>query len=211
MGQTEFPDEEEVKILLIGDKSEIGQALELIRKNCENHVCAWIRREFPGISSHDLTDIWQETLIAIFKAAEEERFDPDPPFSPWIFRIAYYRAVDHCRRTTRDKEALEAVGEALRGTNIGFLWKTMREVERRELLELVQEDVAELPRKQRIVIQAFIDNFPDSRSMEVLRKEVLKLTGREETLASVKRALQEARKKIRTRLQETDNEAESGV
>ena len=44
-------------------------------------------------------------------------------------------------------------------------------------------------------MQVFADYYPDTAIMDALRRLVSAETGEEETLASVKRALQEARRK----------------
>ena len=46
-----------------------------------------------------------------------------------------------------------------------------------------------------------MDNYPETKDMEVLRQEVSRMTGREETLVSIKRALQEGRNKVRQLLE----------
>jgi hypothetical protein len=66
---------------------------------------------------------------------------------------------------------------------------------------LIRDAVSALPRKQRVVLQAFLDHYPETKDMEVLRQEVSRMTGVEETLAAVKRALQEGRNKVRQLLE----------
>jgi hypothetical protein len=54
-----------------------------------------------------------------------------------------------------------------------------------------------LPTRQQMALQVFVEHFPESQAMEVLRDEVGRRSGRVETLAAVKRALQEARATVR--------------
>lgn len=64
----------------------------------------------------------------------------------------------------------------------------------------MSEAILRLARDQRrvarVVYQTFVDHFPATEDMEALRQRVSDVTGCEETLATVKRALQEARRKI---------------
>jgi hypothetical protein len=53
-----------------------------------------------------------------------------------------------------------------------------------------------LPPRQRTVLQVFIDHYPESTQMAVLREEVSRTIGADVSLAAVKRALQEGRRKL---------------
>lgn len=189
-------DEEAVRILLIGDDEEIDQGLVLIHQHLQNRIVGWLRREFPGMAPDDLADAWGETLVGILRRARERQFDGDRPLMPLLCKIAYARATDHTRRRTTRDDALAAVGEMLRGTQAGRQWQRLDPAERNEVMALIRGAIATLPGKQREVFQAFIDGYPETRSREVLREKVSEATGREETLVSVKRALQEGRAKV---------------
>jgi RNA polymerase sigma factor (sigma-70 family) len=194
---TEVFDEEATRILFIGTEEEIAQGLVRIDRNLRVRCCAWIRKLFPGMKPHDLADAWQETLVGVWRSVTDGRFDADQPLMPFLCSIFWARAVDHTRRTKARDDAIAAVGEQLRGTRTGEQWKRYSEAERSEIRELIRDAIATLPEKQRVVWQVFVDNYPETKSMEVLRVEVSKVTGKEETLAAVKRALQEGRPKVR--------------
>jgi DNA-directed RNA polymerase specialized sigma24 family protein len=115
---------------------------------------------------------------------------------PLLCKIAYARATDHTRRRTTRDDALVAVGQMLQGTQAGQRWQRLDPAERNEAMALIRDAIATLPGKQREVFQVFIDGYPKTRSREVLREQVSEATGREETLVSVKRALQEGRAKV---------------
>ena len=194
-------DEEETKILLIGNTAELEEGLSQVDQHLRRRICGRVRHYLPGLKSHDLADCWQETLMAVFKAVRDGRFDPDRPLGPYLFSIAHAKGIDLLRRqTTRDK-ALTAVGETLQGTQCGEEWRQLSSSERSEALAIVRDGIGTLPDKQRVVFQAFMDNYPETKDMEVLRQEVSRMTGREETLVSIKRALQEGRNKVRQLLE----------
>jgi DNA-directed RNA polymerase specialized sigma24 family protein len=198
VGSTEEAfDEEQVRLLLIGTEEEIGQALSLIDNHLRRRICAWLRKQQAWMSSEDLADAWQETLMGVFKAVRAERFDPNLPLIPWLLSIASARGIDKRRRKISSERALAAVGEALRGTRLGRVWEVRLAEERNEILACVRTKILGMPEKQRRVMQVFDEGYPDTKDMQVLRVEVSKVSGQEETLASVKRALQEARLKLR--------------
>ena len=193
---TEFNDEH-VRLLLCGDRDDIGQALQKIIEHLQNPIYRWLRKKFPGLPSEDLADCWADMLANLFEKVSKNDFDPDRPLRPLIYKIAHSRATDKLRRQTSYQDAMAAVGEMLRNTKVGREWNILDDLLKRDVLNQIQEAIMTLPEKQRIVMQVFVDNYPETKSMESLRFEVGKVTGCEETLASVKRALQEARVKVR--------------
>jgi RNA polymerase sigma factor (sigma-70 family) len=199
--ETSVFDEEETKLLLLGDADEVGKGLDLIHQHLKKRVCWRVRHFLPGLKPEDLTDCWQETLTAVFEAASEGRFDADRALGPYLVSIAYRKGIDLLRRLTTRDQALTAVGESLRATKSGRQWQGLSGPERNEAMGLIRDAVSALPRKQRVVLQAFLDHYPETKDMEVLRKEVSRMTGVEETLAAVKRALQEGRNKVRQLLE----------
>jgi DNA-directed RNA polymerase specialized sigma24 family protein len=177
-------------------RQSLDRGLVLIHQHLQNRIVGWLRRRFPGMAPDDLADAWGETLVAVLMLARERRFDGDRPLMPLLCKIAYARATDHTRRRTTRDDALAAVGEMLRGTQAGRRWQRLDPAERNEVMALIRDAIATLPGKQREVFQAFINGYPETRSREVLREKVSEATGREETLVSVKRALQEGRAKV---------------
>jgi RNA polymerase sigma factor (sigma-70 family) len=194
-------DDEEIRILLVGSEVEIGSGLIFLNRHLRDGMCGYLRQHFPGIPPQDLPDIWGETLVSVLAAARARRFDGDQPLLPWLCQIARARAIDHLRARTRYERVLDAVAAALEGTHTGQVWGGLTPVERNEVLGLIRDAVASLPARQRLVMQVYVDQYPDSASMERLQEEVSRVTRRPETLAAVKRALQEARSKVREFLQ----------
>lgn len=195
-------DEDGVRIMLLGNKEEVEEGLTKIDQHCRLRICARVRRRFPGLTSRLLAEVWQETLIDVWKAVQNEHYDADKSLEPWLYTIAHSNAIDVLRQKTSDEEALARVGAELRGTAVGNWWSDLDPAERKEVLDIVQEHIADLPDKQRLVIQVLADQYHEILSIEDdLPRAVSKVTGTEETVAAVKRALQEARKSIREFLQ----------
>ncbi len=48
-------------------------------------------------SPSDVEDLVQETLLAVH--VRRHTYDPDQPFTPWLYAIARYKLIDYLRRT----------------------------------------------------------------------------------------------------------------
>src|SRR3989454_10307072 len=48
-------------------------------------------------SASDVGDLVQETLLAVH--VRRHTYDPDQPFTPWVYAIARYKLIDYLRRT----------------------------------------------------------------------------------------------------------------
>jgi len=186
-----------IRTLLLGGRAEVSDALEQIVCHLRDGVCGWTRKRFPGLAPEDLADVWQDTLVSVLKAVKSRRFDATRPLVPWLCTLAYRRAADLTRRRTSSSEVLERVGQQLAGTDVGERWSALSAMQREEALELAREHILTLPRMQRVVLQTFSDRYPETARMEVLRTEVSRVLGDDVTLAAVKRAVQEGRRKVR--------------
>lgn len=197
MEATNSLDEERIRSLLLGGRREVAEALEEISAQLRDGICGWLRRSFPALSAEDLADVWQDTLLAVITALRRNRFDADRPLVPWLSAIASRRAIDLARRRSSHARALDVLGRELSRTAVGRRWALLGAAERREILDLLAAEIAGLPPRQRLVLRTFSLHYPETADMEVLRKRVSAALGEEATIASVKRALQEGRRKLR--------------
>jgi DNA-directed RNA polymerase specialized sigma24 family protein len=193
---TAFNDED-VRILLIGSEDELSHGLAEIDHHLRAGLCGMVRHEFPGIPSEDLADLWGCVLMNLLEMVRESRFDADRPLLPLLCRLARARATDLVRRRQAHENLVAGVGAALRDTQTGSEWVRMSVAERREAMALIRTAIGTLPQRQRVMMQVFVENYPEAADMQVLRQLVSERTGLPETLAAVKRALQEARAKVR--------------
>ena len=91
--------EDELKGLMVaalgGDERAYREALTRIgrylRGYYKTRLTRWAR------SSGDAEDLVQETLMALH--ARRDTYDPEQPFTPWLYAIARYKLIDHFRRT----------------------------------------------------------------------------------------------------------------
>src|SRR6266496_6699664 len=54
-------------------------------------------RDRVPIFTADVEDLVQETLLALH--VRRHTYDPDQPFTPWVYAIARYKLIDYLRRT----------------------------------------------------------------------------------------------------------------
>jgi RNA polymerase sigma factor (sigma-70 family) len=85
-----------------------GEDAELIRRSlagdqraCRDLVLRYQRQVFSVLmrvvrSPQDAEDLTQETFVRMFRALE--RYDPERPFTAWLFTIATRLGIDHLRR-----------------------------------------------------------------------------------------------------------------
>ncbi|MBI3856140.1 MAG: sigma-70 family RNA polymerase sigma factor [Planctomycetes bacterium] len=189
--------DKEVRELLVGEEADLAEAFAQVDTHLRKRFVKGLRDRLGKLlRPEDLADAWQETLRDLLKAVRAREIDPERELCPWLWTIFIRRALECIRRRDRYQGLLERVKGRMSGTTDGDILERMDEEERNQLFDRVRQAVGTLPDRQRTVIQAFVDHFPATEDMEALRQRVSVVTGLEETRASVKRALQEARRKI---------------
>jgi RNA polymerase sigma factor (sigma-70 family) len=201
MELTQAFEDKEVRQLLNGGEADLAEAFARIDAFFRNRFVLGARKRLPRLPPEDLADAWQETLRDLLQSLRAGRFDPDRKLGPWLWTVFIRRAFDGLRRKNRHGAMLEQARRQLQGTETGAFLERLDEEERIHLLGLVRQAVGTLPARQRTVIQLFVEHFPATEDLELLRQRVSEATGVEETRAGVKRALEEARRKIAGLLQ----------
>lgn len=193
---SELFDEEYVRLLLDGSSEEVADGMQRIHDSLSEGMWGYVRKHFPGVQSEDF-DIWADTLMALHQMIVAGKFDSERPLLPLLYELVRRKATDKLRRRTTSDAYIEAMSDALSDTVIGDNWSRFSPDERTEVMELIRRAIADLPARQKQVMELFVDNFPESKNMESLRTFVANQSSELVTLASVKRALQEARRKVR--------------
>ena len=193
---------QEISRLLAGDSCCQEDAIRLIDIHLRLAVIAKIRRTAPSLSFEEVADAYQEVLLGVWRIAASSHYDPKKPLLPLLLTIAQRKAVDRLRMHSPggfDYDALfDAVSARLVDSTIGEAWRAVAAQEDgRRMMTLIREAVAKLPEHQRRVAAVVIDHFPDVPSHKELCDEVRKGSGEVISSIAVKRAWQEARKKIR--------------
>ena len=186
----------EVRRLLSLDEPGLAEAFVRIDAQLRTWFARGARDRLPGLQPEDLADAWQESMKDLLIAVRARRIDLERELAPWLWKIFLRRAVDSVRRGGRYQIVLERARAQLRRGLLGGFLTLMDGEEQKGLLLRARQAVSTLPFRQRTVIQVFVDHFPATEDLEELRRRVSEATGQEESRFAVKRALQEARRKI---------------
>jgi DNA-directed RNA polymerase specialized sigma24 family protein len=189
--------DKDVRQLLVGGDADQAEAFNQVDTHLRKRFVKGLRgRVRLLLGPEDLADAWQETLRDLLKAVRARDIDPERELCPRLWTIFIRRTFDCLRRRDLDQGLLTGIKERLSGTTAGDVLGRMDEEERAQLFTAVRQVVGTLPARQRTVIETFVAHFPETEDMETLRRRVSEATGCNETRASVKRALQEARRKV---------------
>ena len=195
------PYDDEIRLLLsCGSEAEIQQGFALIDQHLRSPIFSWLRTTyFSGLTPEDFADLWQGTLLELLEKVRAGTYDGGRKVFSDLCRIIYTNRIDEKRRHKTREKLLHAIGTALANTQVGQKWKSSDPAERKELQRLIREAAAAatISDKQRVVLEQFIGNLPESWDMQELRRFVSEHTGIEQTLASVKSSLKEVRRKLR--------------
>jgi DNA-directed RNA polymerase specialized sigma24 family protein len=195
--QTQAFDEQQVACLLAGTEADLTAALALVDYHLRRPLCGWLIRHLPNLDAADLADIWVETLAAILRAARAGRYDPTRSLWPWLRKVAYARAVDRVRLASTCRAALEALYHNLQGGRVEHPWHRLSGPERQELMRLIRQATKTLPDKEQVVFRTFVEGYPETADLEVLRREVALATCKVDRVDAIGMALYRARDKVR--------------
>jgi RNA polymerase sigma-70 factor, ECF subfamily len=131
----------------------------------------------------DAKDVAQRTFVKVFQSLES--FRAESSFRTWLYRIAINMSLNHIRDHRREQPA-EIRDEALTRRATG-----PQRIISGEDADLLREAIAELPPKQRTVLELRVYD-------ELSFREVAELVGSTENAAKVN--FHHAVKKLRTRL-----------
>ena len=138
-----------------GDMCALG---ELIRR----HQQKVLALAYRTLGRWDLAeDVTQEVFLRVHRSAS--RFKPKAKVTTWLYRIAVNLCLDTLRRAKRNPVAIPDEDKLSAPTGRDPL-------EARERVELVQRAVADLPDRQRTVLNLF-------RYQELSHKEIIEATG----------------------------------
>lgn len=107
--------------------------------------------------AHAARDLCQEVYTKAFKY--RERYDPNRPFTTWIYTIARNSCVDYLRRRIRDPLSAVAPNAPTAPPDLDSLPDRARDrdplaaAEQNDLLERVREEMRSLPDNRRAAVE----------------------------------------------------------
>jgi RNA polymerase sigma-70 factor (ECF subfamily) len=103
----------------------------------------------------DAEDALQESFIKTYNAIMKSRFEERSKFSTYLYRIVYNTAVDHYKKL---KKAAYAEMDDEEFINIDIHYKAESNVTDREIRNLVNTYLSELPQKYSVILTMFYIN-----------------------------------------------------
>jgi len=89
--------EGELKGLMLASLQGDEDAYRNVLSRLGRYLRGYYRARLAARSAADVEDLVQETLLAIH--VRRHTYDPDQPFTPWVYAIARYKLIDYLRRT----------------------------------------------------------------------------------------------------------------
>ena len=89
--------EGELKGLMLASLQGDEAAYRNVLGRLGRYLRGYYRTRLATPSAADVEDLVQETLLAIH--VRRHTYDPDQPFTPWVYAIARYKMIDYLRRT----------------------------------------------------------------------------------------------------------------
>ena len=182
--ETALVDEDLVALVLRGREDLYAELMRRYQRKLMAHIIRMVRNR------EDALEIVQDAFLKAYKHLA--RYDRKFRFSTWIYSIASNTAIDHLRRkrlkTVSLDEPLRFKDSEIERDPAGPA-RTAEEIHQgRELLELVEEAIAELPPAYR---ELLLLRHPGNRSYE----EIASMT--KLPLGTVKNRIFRAREKLR--------------
>jgi DNA-directed RNA polymerase specialized sigma24 family protein len=153
--------------LLCGTDAERNQACAYYFHHHQRLVTACVRNKFQGLPADLVASAVEDAFLEFYKTAiSDTDFDPEKP-ERLIVKIALRRACDALReRTHRGKykeESLEAIGQALSGTDTALDWsEAVGGMRAREVQELFRTELASFPPRQRNIARLMVDHLDEN-------------------------------------------------
>lgn len=173
------------------DQARIAEALNMVHAKYRHEIADRLRARFPRIQSHEIAEIWNETLEHLAERALAGVFKAEGCLSALVRTIAFRRTID-LRRRQRRRQRQRQLDEVVHGD--ALLVKD-EDFQLAELLTAIREAIGELPERQRQVWEAFRD-LEFKRRKAALLAAASQRAGKPLTWKAVCRALQEGRKKV---------------
>jgi RNA polymerase sigma-70 factor (ECF subfamily) len=162
-------DEELLAAYRNGDRASFSRLVETYQRELFHFLVRFVGDRAAA------EDIFQESFLQVHQSAAQ--FDPQRRFRPWLFTIAANKARDYLRaqsrRPTNQLQAAISPGNDDSGEFIDLLQTEEKSpgspLEKRELQELVQKTVMDMPANFReILLLSYFHQFPYKQIGEIL-------------------------------------------
>ena len=196
------PDEDEIKLGLMGSDAEQTESLERLWNYYSPRLMSFIEKRLPALPSDLMANAVLDSFRTLFQKVQAGNFDFDKPIAAFLFTVAQRRAVDELRairsRALGEADFYESVAAMVEGTSAGREWQTA--VQAGDDLAVARKFrafIGTLPAVQQQVAQVMADYLPDHLTRDEICDEIYCRTGKRPTAIQVKSALGQIRSKFR--------------
>ena len=145
-----------------------GEMLGLLYRRHGRSVGVALRRWYPQMPLSDAEDLVQDVFIELGKSAS--RYEERAKFRAWLFKIAYRRAQDFCRRQGRS--GMVSMDDAAENALSGMHGNSNQDA-RAEMRQVLRQMMSELPGElQQVLWLKVVEGF--------VSKEIAEITGVQE-------------------------------
>lgn len=201
------PTSEEDLASLLPEEPELF--IQLLFNDYRKILAACIGKHGRGLNVQDIKDVLQKTLIEVWNKVRQPDFDPNRPLR-MVFRIATCRAIDARRKKlrlkklgTNETDITDLIIADMERTNLASDYRYAGEEEKGQLHQLLPDIVAELPERQRLAVNAFLECYEEIRvknKHRLVAEAMSRASGEVVDVAAAKSALREGLKKVKSEL-----------
>jgi DNA-directed RNA polymerase specialized sigma24 family protein len=167
-------DDDQIKGLLCGDAKSVAKAIDWIDQNYRYKIGGVLRRAFRGLSSEDLADVWQDSLVDLYRMTCYGTFRREGALAGLLRTLAVRRGQDRIRRNATWHHPIDLLMKNFREPQLRERWQSLDALQRREVVELICAAIERLPSRQKLVWRVYVEHYPSSESLEYLTEEVQK-------------------------------------
>lgn len=202
------PTSEEELATLLPEEPELF--IRLLFEDYRRKLAACVGKHGRGLlNQHDIKDALQETLIAVWDKIREPDFAPDRPLR-MVFIIARNKAIDSrrkklrlARRGVNETDVTDLVISDMAGSNLAIDYRYADEEEKRRLDEVLPGIVADLPERQKLAVNGFLECYEEIRERNkhrLVADAMSRMCGEVVDVAAAKSALRAGLEKVKADL-----------
>lgn len=166
-----------LRLLCSGDKAAFAEFVN------EYQQVVFLCCKTLGLNETEAEDVASETFLAAYQNLS--KFRGQSKLSTWLWKIAYYKAIDYIRKNRRDLGRLDELDEQLADKKIS---QVAAELENKERSQIVWDTVRSLPGNWSIAMLLY---YRENKSIIEISKIMNKRQG------AVKTYLFRGRKKLK--------------
>ena len=170
---------------------------ETLKRRIKHYSCGCLNIE-------EMRDVYQNAMIEVNQKVREPEFRPSRPLA-FVNHLIELRTLDARRAKVRQRvvtntdDLLAAMAEAEKSTGVPAAWRAMSPEDQNRFMIELREIIAEvLPKGQRIVAQAYFDNFElvANEDWSALVDPITAATGKRPTVSTIRSQWRHARQTI---------------